>query len=84
MAIVSTVCFLVIAFFVGSQFMGFMNASTDQKPTDTLLTSEFVTAVEQGRVLTVDYDAGGGHRERHVLSGRDGGVHGGGLLQHVL
>ena len=59
MAIVSTVCFLVIAFFVGSQFMGFMNASTDQKPTDTLLTSEFVTAVEQGRVLTVDYDAGG-------------------------
>ena len=59
MAIVSTVCFLVIAFFVGSQFMGFMNASTEQRPTDTLMTSEFVTAVEQGRVLSVDYDAGG-------------------------
>ena len=60
MAIVSTVCFLIIAFFVGTQFMGFMNASnSNQTPTDNLLTSEFVTAVEQGRVLTVDYDAGG-------------------------
>lgn len=57
MAIVSTVAFLVIAFFIGSQFMNFMNASTG-RATDTLLTSEFVTAVEQGRVLTVDYDAG--------------------------
>ena len=59
MTIVSTICFLLIAFFVGSQFMTFMNASSDSKPTDTLLTSEFVTAVEQGRVTSVDYDASG-------------------------
>jgi len=46
---------LFVAFFVGNQFLSMMQAET---PTDTLITSDFVRAVEQGRVTSVTLDAG--------------------------
>ncbi|MVM53779.1 ATP-dependent zinc metalloprotease FtsH [Gordonibacter urolithinfaciens] len=58
--IISVVLFLIVAFFVGQQFMNM--SSTTQ--TDSLITSEFVQAVEQDRVTKVVYDAGG-----HTVSG---------------
>ena len=58
--IISVVLFLIVAFFVGQQFMNM--SSTTQ--TDGLITSEFVQAVEQDRVTKVVYDAGG-----HTVSG---------------
>lgn len=45
----------LFAFFVGSQMMTMMSSS--EQP-DKLVTSEFVQAVEQGRVENVVYDAG--------------------------
>lgn len=53
MSIISAVLFFVIAFFIGNQMMNMMNT----QQTDTLITSEFVQAVEQGRVENVVYDA---------------------------
>ena len=52
--IISVVLFLIVAFFVGQQFMNM--SSTTQ--TDGLITSEFVQAVEQGRVTKVVYSSG--------------------------
>ncbi|MEG0096493.1 MAG: ATP-dependent zinc metalloprotease FtsH [Raoultibacter sp.] len=57
MTIVSLICFMLIAFFLGSQLMNMMNTGT--KKTDTLITSEFVQAVNQDRVTKVIYDASG-------------------------
>ena len=45
---------MIVAFFVGSQFMNMSNTTQ----TDTLITSEFVQAVEQDRVSKVVYNAG--------------------------
>ena len=59
--IISVLLFMVVAFFVGQQFM---NMSASGTPTDGLITSEFVQAVEQDRVTRVVYDAGG-----HTVSG---------------
>ncbi|MBC2888503.1 ATP-dependent zinc metalloprotease FtsH [Gordonibacter massiliensis (ex Traore et al. 2017)] len=59
--IISVLLFMVVAFFVGQQFM---NMSASGTPTDGLITSEFVQAVEQDRVTKVVYDAGG-----HTVSG---------------
>ncbi len=52
--IISVVLFMVVAFFVGSQFMNMSNTTQ----TDSLITSEFVQAVEQDRVNKVIYNAG--------------------------
>ena len=52
--IVSVVVFVLIAFFIGRQFM---SMSAPQQ-VDQLITSEFVQAVEQGRVKEVVYSAG--------------------------
>ena len=54
--IISVILFLVVAFFVGQQFMVMSNASS--MPTDSLITSEFTQAVEQDRVTKVVYSAG--------------------------
>ena len=54
--IISVVLFLVVAFFVGQQFMVMSNASST--PTDSLITSEFTQAVDQDRVTKVVYSAG--------------------------
>ncbi|MCL1797940.1 MAG: ATP-dependent zinc metalloprotease FtsH [Eggerthellaceae bacterium] len=54
-SIVPALMILVIAFFVGSQFL---NMAREATPTDTLLTSEFVRAVEQGRVSNVTFETG--------------------------
>ena len=54
--IISVILFLVVAFFVGQQFMVMSNASS--APTDSLITSEFTQAVEQDRVAKVVYSAG--------------------------
>ena len=53
-SIISAILFFAVALFIGSQMMSMMNSSE----TDTLITSEFVQAVEQGRVENVVYDAG--------------------------
>lgn len=55
-SIIPAILILVIAFFVGNQF--FSMTSSEQTTTDALITSEFVQAVEQDRVLTVVYDVG--------------------------
>ncbi len=49
---------VIIAVLVGQQFM-MMNQGSgeDNRPTDTLITSEFLQAVEQNRVDSVVYDA---------------------------
>ena len=54
--IISVILFLVVAFFVGQQFVVMSNASST--PTDSLITSEFTQAVEQDRVTKVVYSAG--------------------------
>ncbi|MEG0072530.1 MAG: ATP-dependent zinc metalloprotease FtsH [Raoultibacter sp.] len=56
--IISLVCFLLIAFFLGSQLMTMMGSDSAKK-TDALITSEFVQAVKQDRVTKVIYDASG-------------------------
>ncbi|MCI8468103.1 MAG: AAA family ATPase, partial [Eggerthellaceae bacterium] len=53
---ITVILFLLIAFFVGSQFMSFSAAGST--PTDNLITSEFTQAVEQDRVTKVVYAAG--------------------------
>ncbi|MBU5405664.1 ATP-dependent zinc metalloprotease FtsH [Paraeggerthella hongkongensis] len=54
--VISVILFMIIAFFVGQQFM---NMSTSgSMPTDRLITSEFVQAVEQDRMTKVVYNAG--------------------------
>ena len=53
-SVISAILLLLVAFFVGSQMINMMNA----KETDALITSEFVQAVEQDRVVDVVYDAG--------------------------
>ena len=59
--IVWIIVFLVVALIVGQQFMlmqGQNGTNGDQpKVTDTLITSEFLQAVEQDRVTSVVYDA---------------------------
>ncbi len=52
--IISVVLFMLVALFVGSQFM----SMSDTTQTDSLITSEFVQAVEQDRVESVTYNAG--------------------------
>ncbi|MDJ1650288.1 MULTISPECIES: ATP-dependent zinc metalloprotease FtsH [Gordonibacter] len=59
--IISVLLFMLVAFFVGQQFM---NMSSNATQTDNLITSEFVQAVEQDRVTRVVYDAGG-----HTVTG---------------
>ena len=54
--VITVILFLLVAVFVGSQFMSFSAANSN--PTDNLITSEFVQAVEQGRVEKVVYAAG--------------------------
>ncbi|WP_082019799.1 ATP-dependent zinc metalloprotease FtsH [Berryella intestinalis] len=61
-AIISVVLFAFVAFLAGRQF--FAMTGSDGKPTDSLITSEFVQAVEQDRVVSVTYDAGS-----HTVSG---------------
>ncbi|MEA5018761.1 MAG: ATP-dependent zinc metalloprotease FtsH [Gordonibacter sp.] len=58
--IISVLLFMLVAFFVGQQFMNMSNTTQ----TDNLITSEFVQAVEQDRVTKVVYDAGG-----HTVTG---------------
>ena len=53
-SIISAILFFAVAMFIGSQMMTMMNGAE----TDTLITSEFVQAVEQDRVQNVVYDAG--------------------------
>ena len=48
-SIISAILFFVVAMFIGSQMMTMMNGAE----TDTLITSEFVQAVEQDRVQDV-------------------------------
>ena len=59
--IIWIVVFFVVALIVGQQFFAFQNAGAgnDEAPrtTDTLITSEFLQAVEQDRVTSVVYDA---------------------------
>ena len=54
--IVSVVLFMIIAFFVGQQFVSMSSSNTT--PTDKLITSEFVQAVEQDRATKVVFNAG--------------------------
>ena len=56
-SIIPAILIIVILFFVGNQFVT-MTAANNAKKTDALITSEFVQAVEQGRVNTVKYAAG--------------------------
>ena len=53
--IISVILFCLVAFFVGGQLFSMSNAQATQ--TDSLLTSEFVQAVEQDRVTKVTYAA---------------------------
>ncbi|MEG0374999.1 MAG: ATP-dependent zinc metalloprotease FtsH [Raoultibacter sp.] len=59
-AIISVILFALVALFVGNQFLNMSNTTQ----TDTLITSEFVQAVEQDRVTKVIYSAGD-----HTVSG---------------
>ncbi|WP_165170790.1 ATP-dependent zinc metalloprotease FtsH [Adlercreutzia sp. ZJ242] len=54
--IITVVLICMVMFFVGGQL--FAANGTQAKQTDTLLTSEFVQAVEQNRVTKVTYGAG--------------------------
>lgn len=56
---ISIALFLIVALLVGRQFMTMSNAGAGSQQTDTLITSEFVQAVEQDRVVSVVYDARG-------------------------
>ena len=57
-AIIAVAVFLIVAVLVGNQYQGLMTNGADQRTTDTLITSEFLQAVEQDRVESVVYDAG--------------------------
>ena len=52
--VISVLLFLLVAFFVGNQFMTMQGATK----VDSLITSEFVQAVEQDRVTKVVYSSG--------------------------
>ena len=54
-SVIPAILVLLIIFFIGNQFFSMTQAQT---PTDSLITSEFVQAVEQGRVQNVTYEAG--------------------------
>ena len=54
--IINVVIVAIIVFLVGRQLMFGQNGQ--QGNTDTLITSEFVSAVQQDRVKSVVYDAG--------------------------
>ncbi len=54
-SIAMLVVFLIVGLFIYNQFFAATAARTE---VDTLLTSEFVAAVEEGRVSEVTYDAG--------------------------
>ncbi len=54
--IITTLIFLLVAFMIGSQFLG--GGAQGQRKTDALITSQFVQAVEQDRVESVVYAAG--------------------------
>ena len=54
-SIIPILVILLIAFFVGNQLL---NMPNDQTPTDSLIASEFIQAVDQNRVTKVSYDAG--------------------------
>lgn len=56
-AIVWTILMALIFMFLASQFIGLGQAGQSQK-TDTLITSDFVTAVKEERVINVTFDAG--------------------------
>ncbi len=56
--IISVLLFLLVALFVSQQL--FASNPQDAKPTDQLITSEFVQAVNQDRVTKVVYSAGDG------------------------
>ncbi|WP_283170127.1 ATP-dependent zinc metalloprotease FtsH [Curtanaerobium respiraculi] len=49
---------ILLFFVLGSQLAGMGGGKQDQKVTDQLITSDFVTAVNDGRVTSVTYDAG--------------------------
>ena len=49
-AIIAVAVFLIVAVLVGNQYQGLMTNGSDQRTTDTLITSEFLQAVEQDRV----------------------------------
>jgi cell division protease FtsH len=57
-SIIPAILIIIIVFFVGNQFI-MMTSAGGATRTDALVTSEFVQAVEQDRVSTVTYDAGG-------------------------
>lgn len=56
--VITLVLFLIVAMFVGRQFSSMANPDDPSQRTDALITSEFVQAVEQDRVVSVVYDAG--------------------------
>ena len=58
-AVIWIIVFFVIALIVGQQFMMAQGTGGDGQPkqTDTLITSEFLQAVDQDRVKSVVYDA---------------------------
>ncbi|WP_165044915.1 ATP-dependent zinc metalloprotease FtsH [Adlercreutzia sp. ZJ138] len=55
-SVIATILVILMAFFVIRQLV--TAESSENMPTDTLITSEFVQAVEQDRVKNVVYDAG--------------------------
>jgi cell division protease FtsH len=59
-AIIAVVLFLVVAVLVGNQYYSMTGTSSQSgsTTTDSLITSEFLQAVEQGRVVSVTYDSG--------------------------
>lgn len=56
--VISVLLFFLVVFFVGQSL--FNMAGAEKKPTDSLITSEFVLAVEQGRVTDVVFNSGDG------------------------
>lgn len=56
--VISVLLFFLVVFFVGQSL--FNMAGAEKKPTDQLITSEFVLAVEQGRVTDVVFNSGDG------------------------
>ena len=57
-AIIAVIVFLVVAVLVGNQYQGMATSSSSSRTTDSLITSEFLQALEQDRVESVVYDSG--------------------------
>ena len=55
--VITVIILLIVALIVGQQILNASNSSSNTQ-TDTLITSEFIKAVEQDRVESVVYDAG--------------------------